>query len=144
MHESTQPRLQLVRSKVPARPADPAVQKALSLMRAELAGRWTVTRLARRVGLSRPVFARRFVAETGVSPLRYLTQRRMERAAELLETSSLGLADIARTVGYESEFAFNRAFKRHHRVAPGAFRRERWNAPQRQQRPSPPSFRLAA
>jgi transcriptional regulator GlxA family with amidase domain len=144
MRESTKPRFELVRPTAPAVPPDPAVQKALTLMHAGIAERWTVTRLARRVGLSRPVFARRFVAETGTSPLRYLTRHRMERAAELLETSSSGLAQIAKHVGYESEFAFNRAFKRHHRIAPGAFRRDRWNVPQRQRRHGPSSFRMAA
>ena len=92
-------------------------------MQAELAQRWTVSGLARRVGMSRPAFARRFAAETGSSPLRYLARARMERAASLLEQPELGLAQIAERVGYSSEFAFNRAFKRHHHVAPGSFRR---------------------
>jgi transcriptional regulator GlxA family with amidase domain len=144
MRESSQPRLQLMQPKAAAHPSDRAVQKALTLMRAGLADRWTVTRLARRVGLSRPVFARRFVEQMGTSPLRYLTRQRMDCAAELLEVSSLGLAQIARHVGYESEFAFNRAFKRHYRVAPGAFRRERRNVQRVQQRPGTPTLRLAA
>jgi AraC-like DNA-binding protein len=130
--------------KAAARPLDRAVQKALALMRTDLADRWTVTRLARRVGLSRPVFARRFVEQVGTSPLRYLTSRRMECAAELLEVSDLGLAQIAKRVGYDSEFAFNRAFKRHHQVAPGAFRRERWNVQRVQQRQGTPTLRIAA
>src|SRR6478736_2547710 len=60
------------------------VTKAIELMRRELSKRWTVTALARAVGVSRPVLARRFVEETGVSPLRYLTKLRMDRAAALL------------------------------------------------------------
>jgi transcriptional regulator GlxA family with amidase domain len=103
---------------------DAATRKALALMDADLAQRWTVAQLARRVGLSRATFARRFVEQTSTSPARYLARRRMERAAELLADSTRGLARIASEVGYDSEFAFNRAFKRHHGVAPGAFRRE--------------------
>ena len=92
-------------------------------MQGALDKRWTVTMLARKVGLSRPAFARRFVEATGVSPLRYLTRCRMERAAELLASSQESLPRIGELVGYDSEFAFNRAFKRHFFVAPGSFRR---------------------
>src|SRR5690606_7003562 len=83
---------------------DPYVSKALALMRAEPATRFTVTSLARRVGLSRAAFARRFVESTGEPPLRRLTALRMERAAELLVESDECLAAIAARVGYESEF----------------------------------------
>jgi transcriptional regulator GlxA family with amidase domain len=99
------------------------VQKAIELMHGALAERWTVSRLARRVGLSRPAFARRFVEQTGESPLRYLRRARMQRAAELVQDTREGLAQIGAQVGYDSEFAFNRAFKRFHHVAPGTFRR---------------------
>jgi transcriptional regulator GlxA family with amidase domain len=102
---------------------DEHVEKALELMGGELGKRWTVSELARRVGLSRPAFARRFKDSTGESPLRHLVRKRMERAAELVRTTDWGLAQIAWRVGYNSEFAFNRAFKRAHKVAPGTFRR---------------------
>ena len=102
---------------------DERVQKALELMHGDLTQRWTVTKLAKRVGLSRPAFARKFVEGTGVSPLRYLTRARMKRAAELLRTTNDGLARIGTQVGYVSEFAFNRAFKRAYQVAPGTFRK---------------------
>lgn len=105
------------------KPEDAKVRAAIEHMRQALEKRWTVTELARRVGLSRPVFARRFVEATGISPLRYLAGLRMERAAELLRTSDESLARVGSLVGYDSEFAFNRAFKRHHRLAPGGFRR---------------------
>ena len=101
------------------------IAKALALMQAELARRWTVAELSRKVGLSRAAFARLFKIETGESPLRHLTRQRLDRAAELLLESELSLAEIAERVGYESEFAFNRAFKRRHGVAPGVFRRRR-------------------
>ena len=123
---SERPPLQLVHAsdrpaRVPA--ADELVQKAQELMRADLRLRWTVTSLARRVGLSRPAFARRFLKTTGRSPMKYLAHERMQRAAELLSESGWSLAQIGVAVGYESEFAFNRAFKRWHQIAPGAFRR---------------------
>jgi transcriptional regulator GlxA family with amidase domain len=100
------------------------VTKAIELMRTDLAKRWTVTALARAVGVSRPVLARRFVEEAGMSPLRYLTKLRMERAAALLVGSSASLAEVGGHVGYDSEFAFSRAFRRHYRRPPGLFRRE--------------------
>lgn len=103
---------------------DPQVEKAIALMRGSLDRRWTVSALARAVGLSRPAFARRFVAARGMSPLRFLTRLRMQRAAALLAESDAGLSRIASDVGYDSEFAFNRAFKRFYLRSPGAFRRE--------------------
>jgi AraC-like DNA-binding protein len=102
---------------------DRNVARALSLLQAEPAKRWTVERLARAVGLSRAAFARRFAAVSGRSPLRYLTELRLALAANLLETTDDSLAELALHVGYTSEFAFSRAFKRKHGVAPGTFRR---------------------
>lgn len=127
------------------KPADLAIQRAVALMDADLARRWTVAQLARAVGLSRPAFARRFVEQAGTSPLRLLARRRMERAAELLAQPAAGLAWIAAQVGYDSEFAFNRAFKRHHGLAPGSFRRElRRGLRALPQRHGTPMLRLAA
>ena len=124
--DERQPRhLRLVESDLRERSPrrDEQVQKAIELMHQRLDQRWTVTELARRVGLSRPAFARKFKESTGASPLRYLAHERMERAAELVRTTGWGLAQIASTVGYGSEFAFNRAFKRAHQLAPGTFRK---------------------
>lgn len=111
------------RTPVSTKRRDEHVHKAIELMGHELGKRWTVSELARRVGLSRPAFARRFKESTGESPLRHLVRKRMERAAELVRTTDWGLAQIAGRVGYDSEFAFNRAFKRAHRLAPGTFRK---------------------
>jgi AraC-like DNA-binding protein len=102
---------------------DRHIERALMVLNSDIAKRWTVQWLAKTVGLSRPVFARRFLAALGVSPMCYLTSRRMQVAAALLFSSDAGLADIAARVGYESEFAFSRAFKRHYHVAPGQYRR---------------------
>lgn len=102
---------------------DRKVLRALAVLQADPAKRWTVERLARTVGLSRAAFARRFAAVSGRSPLRYLTELRLTLAASLLETTDDSLAELAQRVGYVSEFAFSRAFKRKHGVAPGSFRR---------------------
>jgi AraC-like DNA-binding protein len=104
--------------------SDLVVRRALAHLKSEPARRWTVELLAKSVGVSRPVLARRFVESTGLSPLRSLTRLRMVLAAELLGVSDAGLAEIASRVGYDSEFAFSRAFRRHHGSPPGAFRRE--------------------
>jgi transcriptional regulator GlxA family with amidase domain len=103
--------------------ADGRILKAIALMQGDPAKRWTVERLARAVGLSRAAFARRFEAAVRLTPLRYLSRYRMMLAAELLRDSDASLAEIAARVGYESEFAFSRAFKRHHGLPPGVFRR---------------------
>ena len=115
----------LLRQNSTTKRADPAVSRALALMQAEPAKRWTVERLARAVGLSRAAFARRFVALSGRSPLRYLTELRLALAASLLENDDASLAEVALRVGYVSEFAFSRAFKRQHGVTPSRFRRLR-------------------
>jgi AraC-like DNA-binding protein len=101
---------------------DSRIEKALELLNQDISKRWTVALLARAVGLSRPVFARQFLHVLGLSPMRYLTQKRMQVAASLLLGSDASLADVASRVGYRSQFAFNRAFKRHHQVPPGVYR----------------------
>lgn len=99
------------------------VRRALDLLASRLQHRWTVAALARAVGCSRAPFARRFTAEVGEPPLRHLTRLRMERAAQRLAESDDGLAGIAADVGYATEFAFSKAFRRHHGAPPGAYRR---------------------
>ena len=83
----------------------------------------SVTELAKRVGVSRASLVRRFRASVGESPGRYLKGVRLRRAAHRLLTTSDGLAAIAVDIGYASEFAFSRAFKRRYGVAPGIYRR---------------------
>lgn len=115
----------LVREKSAHSELDRPIARALAALQREPERAWTVERLARSVGLSRAAFARRFVAALGCSPARYLTDLRLALAASLLENSDASLAEIASRVGYLSEFAFSRAFKRRHGVAPGSFRRLR-------------------
>lgn len=104
--------------------ADPVVGAALGAMHARPEAPWTVESLARHAGASRAVFARRFAALTGHPPLAYLTWWRMVRAGRLLTEgeADAALAVVARRVGYRSEFAFAKAFKRHHGTTPGRYR----------------------
>lgn len=102
---------------------DPSLSKALSRIHAEPAGAWTVESLAHEAGLSRAAFARRFTELVGEPPLAYLTRWRMVVAGRLLHSSEAPLAEVAGRVGYESEFAFSRAFKRSRGLPPAQFRR---------------------
>lgn len=86
--------------------------------------KWTVARLASRVGLSRSAFAEGFLAYERVAPLAFVTRVRMERAVQLLKTKALSLHEVARRVGYQNEGSFARAFKRHWGMPPGEFVRE--------------------
>jgi AraC-like DNA-binding protein len=86
---------------------------------------WTLDNLAHEVGLSRSVFADRFTHFVGVSPMHYLTRWRMQLATRHLENPSASIAQVAAEVGYESEAAFNRAFKKHVGAPPAAWRRGR-------------------
>lgn len=104
---------------------DRRIERAIELLNEDLARRWSVDLLARQVGVSRPVFAREFQRMLGLSPMRYLTQRRMQVAAALLLGSDAALAEVARRVGYDSPFAFNRAFKRYYQLPPGVYRQQR-------------------
>jgi AraC-like DNA-binding protein len=101
---------------------DPVLGRALALLHASPAEGWTVTRLARRVGVSRSVLGARFTAVLGAPPMRYLAQWRLQLAAHLLRSTAGTLAEIAGRVGYESEAAFSRAFKRRLGQAPAAWR----------------------
>ena len=101
--------------------ADPTIARAVELMEANLALPWSLDELGRRLGSSRAALVRRFRDAVGQPPLRFLTHLRMLKAAELLPTGA-SLANIASHVGYESEFALSRAFKRFHGVSPSAYR----------------------
>jgi AraC-like DNA-binding protein len=110
---------------VSPRNVDARLSRASDAIERAIASRWTVEQLASVAGMSRAQFARRFRAAFGASPREYLVRRRMARARELLAETDESLQRIAVAVGYESEFAFNRAFRRHHGEPPGAFRRSR-------------------
>jgi len=102
---------------------DRFVGKALALMHANPARAWTVDDLAGSVGLSRSALADRFTALLGQPPMQYLTRWRLQLAADLLQGSQRTISAIAAEVGYESEAAFSRAFKREQGASPAAWRR---------------------
>ena len=104
---------------------DPVVARALALLHGKKAYRWTVTELAREAGASRSVFADRFTNVVGESPMQYLARQRLRVAAQRLRESDDSIASVAFDVGYESEAAFSRAFKRMTGHAPAAWRRLR-------------------
>jgi AraC family transcriptional regulator, alkane utilization regulator len=101
---------------------DPHVGRCLALMHESPARAWTVEDLAQAVHTSRSVLTDRFTELVGVPPMQYLTRWRMIIAAGLLRAEQANLARIAGDVGYESEAAFNRAFKREYGVSPGLWR----------------------
>jgi AraC-like DNA-binding protein len=103
---------------------DPLIGQALALLHKEPADPWTVSNLARRTGLSRTRFAERFRHFLGESPMAYLAQWRLKLGAEILQSSEESVAEVAMAVGYGSEAAFNRAFKREFDCPPGQFRRK--------------------
>jgi AraC-like DNA-binding protein len=103
---------------------DPRIGKAMSLMHRQPERDWRVASLAREVGMSRSGFSARFSALVGESVLQYLTALRMQLAHRELRRTTDTLARIAERVGYQSEPAFNRAFKRVVGMPPGAVRKQ--------------------
>jgi len=103
---------------------DPVIGEALALLHKEPADPWTVSNLARRVGLSRTRLTERFGHFLGESPMAYLAQWRLKLGAEILQSTEDSVAEVAAAVGYGSEAAFNRAFKREFKFPPAQFRRQ--------------------
>ena len=104
--------------------AERRLQAALNGMLAAPQQAWSLEDLAALCHMSRATFARLFKQAAGATPADVLAQLRMARAARLLENGKLAAGDIAEAVGYQSEAAFNRAFKRQYGVGPGAYRRQ--------------------
>ena len=104
---------------------DRFVGKTLALIHSKPAHPWTVEELAGTVGLSRSALAERFTGLIGQPPMQYLTRWRLQLAANLLRASSRNVASVAAGVGYDSEAAFSRAFKRELGITPAAWRRAR-------------------
>jgi AraC-like DNA-binding protein len=104
---------------------DTEVGRALTLLHHRHAHRWTVAELAREAGLSRTVLAERFRHFLGEPPMAYLTRWRLGLAARALTTTSHSVAQIASEVGYESEAALNRAFKREYGLPPARYRKDK-------------------
>lgn len=102
--------------------ADGRLGPALRAMHEDMARGWTLDELASQARLSRSAFAMRFRDRVGQAPLAYLTRWRMVKAGQLLRRDGLSLGEVAARVGYESEAAFSKAFKRETGVPPGAWR----------------------
>jgi AraC-like DNA-binding protein len=102
---------------------DPDIGAALRLVHGRFAEPWTLDRLAREVGMSRSSFADRFTAYVGLPPMTYLSRWRLQVAARMLQNGTTSVARVAAAVGYQSESAFNRAFKRQVGRSPGTWRR---------------------
>jgi AraC-like DNA-binding protein len=103
--------------------ADPQIGEAIANIHRGPQSPWTVERLAAIAGMSRSAFANRFTQLVGEPPLRYLSRWRMHKAIEMLRGGRLTTAEIASLVGYESEAAFSKAFKKWNGQGPGAYRR---------------------
>jgi len=103
---------------------DPVVGKTLALLHRQPGHAWTIAELATTVGVSRSALVARFTRYVSDPPMAYLTGWRLRLAAQALTSSSKGVADLAAAVGYESEAAFNRAFKRAFGVPPARYRRQ--------------------
>ncbi|HEX9625382.1 MAG TPA: AraC family transcriptional regulator [Acidiferrobacterales bacterium] len=100
---------------------DQFVGRALSMLHAQPAHAWTVDELARKVGLSCSALAQRFTDLLGQPPMQYVARWRLQLAAQELLIGSKSLAAIAEQVGYDSEVAFNRAFKREFGMPPAGW-----------------------
>src|SRR5262245_11508804 len=103
---------------------DPQIGRALTLLHARPTDAWTAESLALEVGMSRSVFADRFTSLVGEPPITYLKLWRMHIAAQRLREGRGSVAQIAFAVGYESEAAFSRAFKRQFGESPGGWRKQ--------------------
>jgi AraC-like DNA-binding protein len=108
---------------------DPVVGKSLALLHGRVKHPWTIAELAETVGVSRSALVERFSRYLSEPPMAYLTDWRLRLAARALTTTRRGVAEIASDVGYESEAAFNRAFKRTFHVPPARYRRGHRDVP---------------
>jgi AraC-like DNA-binding protein len=109
---------------------DVQIGRALALLHGEPGRAWTVEELAREVALSRSALAERFAAMVGEPPIQYLMRWRLALAAQTLRSGREAIARVAERSGYDSESAFNRAFKREFGMPPAAWRRQGTRSPQ--------------
>jgi AraC-like DNA-binding protein len=102
---------------------DPMVARTLALLHGDITRAWSVEELGRQTGMSRSALADRFGRLVGMAPMHYLARWRMQMAAQKLRDSNASLAQVAELVGYDSEAAFSRAFKKAFGSAPATWRR---------------------
>lgn len=103
---------------------DPGIGRALAMMHQDIAAPWTAEALAKAVAMSRSAFTERFTTLVGMPPIRYLTSWRLETAKMQLRETRKSVAQVAHAIGYESEEAFSRAFKREFGVSPAPWREQ--------------------
>ena len=103
---------------------DDLISRAVEIMHNDLSINWPIDQLARQVGVSRTLFITRFKDVLGDTPFRYISSWRMTKAKYLLQHTDALLTEIADRLGYQSETAFNRAFKKHAAISPGKFRKK--------------------
>lgn len=120
-------RVYMLQNKIPdgylAALKDKQINNALKLIHSNPKNSWTLENIARNIGMSRSSFAARFKQLVGITPMSYVTNWRMNKARELIKNKHLPLIEIAENVGYSSDAAFNRAFKKQFKRNPGAMRR---------------------
>ena len=102
---------------------DPQIGAALTSIHNDVNNPWTVELLAEAAGMSRSAFAERFKGLLGQTPLEYVTEWRMQKAVQFLQQRDKKLLDVAQSIGYESDAAFSKAFKRVVGLTPGEYRR---------------------
>ena len=102
---------------------DPYLSKVIGAIQANPKAEWMLTEMARSAGLSRSAFAERFRSVMNMTPTQFVTAVRMAKAADLLQHSKVAIAQIAELIGYSSEAAFSRAFRKWSGTPPGAVRR---------------------
>jgi AraC-like DNA-binding protein/mannose-6-phosphate isomerase-like protein (cupin superfamily) len=102
---------------------DKQIGRALTLIHRDPAQQWTLESLASKLGMSRSAFAARFTQLVGEPPMHYVARWKMHSALQWLREGKPSLADLAARLGYESEAAFSRAFKRFNGISPGSARR---------------------
>ncbi len=103
---------------------DPLVGHALARLHDRPADSWSLERLAKEIGTSRSALADRFTHLVGQPPMRYLTQWRLQLAAGMLADGAAKVSAVAQDVGYDSEAAFSRAFKKFVGTSPAAWRQQ--------------------
>lgn len=103
--------------------ADNQIGAALNRIHHQFRRDWTVAELAKEIGMSRSVFSQKFVQMTGKTPMRYLAEWRILEASEMLRTTDASMATIAESIGYGSETAFRKAFRKIANETPGDVRR---------------------
>jgi transcriptional regulator GlxA family with amidase domain len=124
-------------SLAPPAVADPGIARIIKMLRGRPDARWSVDAMAHSAGMSRTSFTTRFRASIGESPMAYLTELRLRRAAGYLSTTTKSVREIARLTGYGNEASFSKAFSRLFGRPPGDYRRERLAVPQQTSRSRP-------